>query len=318
LGKVEYSDLYKFMVSAGVALITIAFIAPWLYFREPFDLLVDETRLGSLTKGAKWIVQFRQEAVFWIWVVIMVMSAVALIGGSILLLSGLDKWQKVQTVADSQAQATLDKTLSERSKLDAERDKLIKDMSSSDVMAKVEQERSEDTPEVAATRSEQEEKAPEPVDQQIKEAIPIRDYLLLEDLTVDFFARSNRNGVVLRNKRIGKFQYDGIIQVPSNAPYDIIVEVKATLRTGAPSRAQIKDAIQHSGAEAKNYIALVERRAKTHLVFIVRDNKSVRETELRIEDSLSMFPEFQDYVIVQVFPEALIRRAVESQAEAAS
>jgi hypothetical protein len=38
MDKFEFSDLYKFLVSAGIVLVGLAILLPWFYLKEPFDL----------------------------------------------------------------------------------------------------------------------------------------------------------------------------------------------------------------------------------------------------------------------------------------
>ena len=49
----EFGDLYKFVVSLGVILVTLAVLGPWLFLREPFDLQVTQTELQGFTKRAR-------------------------------------------------------------------------------------------------------------------------------------------------------------------------------------------------------------------------------------------------------------------------
>jgi len=51
--KFEYSDFYKFIASAGIALISLAVIVPWLFFREPFDLLLSTNELAYLSTASE-------------------------------------------------------------------------------------------------------------------------------------------------------------------------------------------------------------------------------------------------------------------------
>ena len=60
--KFEYGDFYKFVVSLGVALIALSLVTPWLFLREPFDLLVPEFELQALTPSAPSIIIRRQRA----------------------------------------------------------------------------------------------------------------------------------------------------------------------------------------------------------------------------------------------------------------
>ena len=39
MSKFEYSDFYKFIASVGITLIALSVFVPWLFLKEPFDLL---------------------------------------------------------------------------------------------------------------------------------------------------------------------------------------------------------------------------------------------------------------------------------------
>ena len=60
MAQIEYGDFYKFIVSLGIALVLAAILVPWLFLREPFDLMIEASRLSGLTPTAQQIVLLRQ------------------------------------------------------------------------------------------------------------------------------------------------------------------------------------------------------------------------------------------------------------------
>lgn len=64
--KFEFGDLYKFIVSLGVVLITLSVMLPWLFLKEPFDLFRSEVEINELSDVAREIVIKRQHAVSFI------------------------------------------------------------------------------------------------------------------------------------------------------------------------------------------------------------------------------------------------------------
>jgi len=46
--QLEYGDCYKFVASAGMALVAGAVAVPWLFLREPFDLTIASSKLQTL------------------------------------------------------------------------------------------------------------------------------------------------------------------------------------------------------------------------------------------------------------------------------
>jgi len=61
--KFEYSDFYKFIASAGIALIILSVFVPWLFLREPFDLFQTENGISQLTPLAQEVIATRQATV---------------------------------------------------------------------------------------------------------------------------------------------------------------------------------------------------------------------------------------------------------------
>jgi hypothetical protein len=53
MAQLEYGDYYKFVASAGIALIAGAVVVPWMFLREPFDLAVEASKIGLLTPDAR-------------------------------------------------------------------------------------------------------------------------------------------------------------------------------------------------------------------------------------------------------------------------
>jgi hypothetical protein len=119
--KFDFGDLYKFVVSAGLALVGMSILSVWLIFKEPFDLKVKESELLLLTPVAQEVIKYRQHVVgilvnFSMWVI----PFTAITG---LLLSGwgLRKWKQQQSIADQLAELGLqEKKVAIRPKTDDE------------------------------------------------------------------------------------------------------------------------------------------------------------------------------------------------------
>ena len=63
MAQLEYGDYYKFIASAGIALIAGAVIVPWMFLREPFDLAIEASKIALLTPDAQNIVHARQHLI---------------------------------------------------------------------------------------------------------------------------------------------------------------------------------------------------------------------------------------------------------------
>ncbi|MBO2590906.1 hypothetical protein [Shewanella algae] len=120
--KFEFGDLYKFIVSLGVVLITLSILAPWLFLKEPFDLFRPESEINSLSDVAKSVVIKRQYTVSFIVGFIPWFSSVCSIVGMIFIFLGLKNWQKNQLYLDEQTR--LDVEIKKQSLRDATKDEI--------------------------------------------------------------------------------------------------------------------------------------------------------------------------------------------------
>ncbi|WP_421848570.1 hypothetical protein [Marinomonas sp.] len=120
--KFEFGDLYRFIVSLGVVLITLSILAPWLFLKEQFDLFRPESEINSLSEVAKLVVIKRQYAVSFIVGFIPWFSSIGSIIGLIFIFFGLKKWRKNQLHLDEQT--SLDVQIKKQSLRDATKDEI--------------------------------------------------------------------------------------------------------------------------------------------------------------------------------------------------
>jgi hypothetical protein len=101
MSKVEYSDFYKFIASVGITLIALSLFVPWIFLKEPFDLLLHEEDFSLLTPLAQGIIQSRQEIIRIIINYIPAFTIITLIiGVAILITGGLMWFDKTQKFLD--------------------------------------------------------------------------------------------------------------------------------------------------------------------------------------------------------------------------
>lgn len=100
--KFEFGDLYKFVVSLGVVLISLAVLAPWLFLKEPFDLFSSEAELKTVTQVARDAIHNRQEAVAFVLRFIPWFSGMAFACGVAFIYIGLKRWLANQVLLDEQ------------------------------------------------------------------------------------------------------------------------------------------------------------------------------------------------------------------------
>lgn len=63
--KFEYADLYRFLVSAGIVLLALSFLAPWLLLREPLDVLYAVADQEKLTEKSQELLSRKQDTLSW-------------------------------------------------------------------------------------------------------------------------------------------------------------------------------------------------------------------------------------------------------------
>jgi hypothetical protein len=101
VAQIEYGDYYKFVVSLGIALVIAAILVPWLFLREPFDLMIEAARLSQLTPAAQRIVLLRQANLLRLLPMVPWFSCFSLIIGILLAFTGLAKWRERQILRDT-------------------------------------------------------------------------------------------------------------------------------------------------------------------------------------------------------------------------
>mgnify|MGYP000140796305 CR=1 FL=1 len=90
----DFSDRYKFLSSLGVALVILSLTGSWLFYKEPYDLLIEVDQINKLTPIAQKAIEVRQfyiERIFeWLWLA----PAVATSAGTGLVAYGLWGWSR--------------------------------------------------------------------------------------------------------------------------------------------------------------------------------------------------------------------------------
>ncbi len=110
MNKLEFTDLYRFLVSLGMVLIAFAVLVPWLFLHETFDLNLKATEISELTDTAQTLIVLRQNIALW-FLQNMVWISVSLTAmGLILSLTGSVFWMKKQHNVDSIDDLSLQKT----------------------------------------------------------------------------------------------------------------------------------------------------------------------------------------------------------------
>lgn len=120
--KFEFGDLYRFVVSLGVVLISISILAPWLFLKEPFDLFKTKAELEAITDVARGAILSRQQSIDWILRFIPWFSAIGTACGIGLIYLGLKRWHTNQVLLDEQTKIEVE--LKKQSLRDATKDEI--------------------------------------------------------------------------------------------------------------------------------------------------------------------------------------------------
>jgi len=213
IDQLDYGDYHKFKVSLGVACIIAAFVVPWVFLREPFDLLLDPGQLARLNESTRALIEYRQHIVRWLIWLVPFLSAALLIFGIVLVLRGLQQWKSVQHWFDKEQRLKVQKLQKE-----------IKQMTPVEIQEKAETEVAEsESSEVVAG-----------FDDSVKEAIKpsapkavVGHYLAIEhqlSLRIEQCLKSEYE--ILPKRRLGPAEYDLILAAHSQTALDVIVEIK--------------------------------------------------------------------------------------------
>ena len=91
---IEYSDPYRFLVSAGIVLIGLSLLLPWLLLQVSLDIVITTVDLAQLTPAAQAIVERRQTSALWLIENVGFVSALFAAGGFLCLIFGLLFWYR--------------------------------------------------------------------------------------------------------------------------------------------------------------------------------------------------------------------------------
>jgi len=105
--KLEFGQLYKFVVSVGFVLIAAALLAPWAILRDQGALTISQGSLEELTPRARQVLESKQQHAEWIVAWYPWASLVLLLGGVALAAWGLVRWWRRQQVADEREDVDL-------------------------------------------------------------------------------------------------------------------------------------------------------------------------------------------------------------------
>jgi len=258
MAQIEYGDFYKFVVSLGMALMALGALLLWLFLREPFDLFIESSKLAGLTVTARNLVLERQNFLASFLPFVPWLALLSAVAGAILTGLGLKNWRDRQVVKDKSEDLAVEKQKRE-----------LHDISPREVEenARVENQ-VEEEPESPAGPN-----APEPQSS-------VRGYLEAETTLAKRMAECLGSSYAVRmNQRLGKVDYDAIIQPNSAATPDVIVETKY-IRRGF-HYGWLWEAVNRLAIAAQYYKGTLSRDASPVLIIILASAERPGAVEVR-------------------------------------
>jgi hypothetical protein len=201
MGQLEYGDYYKFIASAGIALIAGAVVVPWIFLREPFDLAIEASKIALLTPDAQNIIHARQHLIATTINYLPLASGLMATVGATLTGLGLYPWRFRQSVRDKTEDLQTEKL-----------DKELKAMSPEQIETK------------AKNDLENAEEL-EPALRAIQSPSAVSSVLAVEQALIGRISSCLGPSMkVMSNQRLGNVEFDAIIRAKSTKR--IILEIK--------------------------------------------------------------------------------------------
>ena len=207
----EYSDFYKFIVSIGVVLISLAVLLPWLLLQEPFDVTLKASVITELTPVAQAIIATRQTTALWLLSNVRYISSVLAIAGVIFLGVGLHKWNEMQKIRDKREFYETEKVRRELEPMSAEQiaQKAIEDVAEKD------------------TEEKQLVEDQTASDMLVPSSSVVTQYFRIEKMVQDKLRSCfSDDGEFLPNQRIKSAEYDAVFMSKKDYLSDVIFEIK--------------------------------------------------------------------------------------------
>lgn len=264
MNKLEYSDLYKFIVSLGLILIAFAVILPWLFLRESFDSLISASDIANLTPTAQALITYRQTVALWFVKNIIWISSIPAIFGVLSLVGGLFLWQRKQKLTDVK-----DELETEKLRLE------VKSMLPKQIAVKLIQE--------AASASTSKPNETSATNGQIK---VINEYIRIENMIISKLSDCFGSANVRPNQQIKDSGIDALIRISKTER--ALLEIKYYTKPAQLSQ-RIKNVTQALVRAVQSYITLAPHYRVHGIGLIVLGDefyKSTKENSNEITSSM--------------------------------
>jgi hypothetical protein len=294
MGKVEYSDLNKFLVSIGIAFIAIAVFSQFFFLKETFGLYIDKELVAKFPPEIIESIQFKERQILRIQHVLPWLSGIFILIGFLSFTIGLKRWFFRQAKMDA--------------KFDLETEKIqreIQGMTPSQVLEKATEEVKEN--EQDAT---DEQISFNSADSLLNRS-SVSNYLKIEEDVVSVFQNYGfRNFDVLANQLIGgKLSVDLMLIAKNKTFYDYIFEIKYFKRR--LDVAKIEKAVKQLSQSVWHYKSISRKNAIPIAIVVFSPGISNQNKILEIKQSLELISKSEDnlkHLSIEFIPEDQIHQ----------
>jgi hypothetical protein len=203
MNKIEFSDVYRFLASLGLISIGLAFFLPWFVNQNNSSLLIEEEKIKKLTTVAQSVIARQQDAQLTYNKIMPTVSIILITVGFTLLIWGLYRWSKRQTVLDKIQDEDLKSKQIQNIPVAEKREQIGNEIEIIE----------ETTGEIISDENRQ---------------LEIDSYIQVEDsIFLQVSQNFKSNYIASQNVRIGNYEYDIILKSKDLSLYkDRIIEIK--------------------------------------------------------------------------------------------
>ena len=275
MDKLQYDNLYKFLVSLGVVLIALP-ISALIFLTNGTFPTISQSEYEALSEYSIQNLQQRQFIISLIINFLPILSIILCIIGAILIIVGLRKWYQIQKILDSQTTAETKIKEFEVAKMSNVEMITEKIRESEEISNNVVDSSNNDTTRPASSYS--------------KEHQRLLKYAEIED---KFFEHGipkymKKRYIYKRNLRIGKFSYD-TVAISLKTSTDIIYEVKYWDRK--PQNDLVHQTLKRLHSSGVNYEKEKLRDYRCILAIVV-PQQIIDDVIEQVELFIEKFPEF--------------------------
>lgn len=249
MDKLQYDNLYKFLVSLGIVLIILP-VAALVFLLNMEPILISQVEYDSLSEFSLQMIANRNEITSYFISVFPRFAVGLIVAGVGVLIIGIVKWAGLQKNLDKKSFADTEAALQALNALT---------MSNAEVISKAD----EEVREAAVIES---PTLPFPPDENARSSA-IDKYIKIENLCFNYFTRRYAKKYSFeRNIRMGKYCYD-FIGVSKLDNIDLVFEIKY-IKVAAGNSRRIYDIFERVYNSGTNYETIAHRNFKCVVVIV--------------------------------------------------